>query len=394
MHKCLPAIFLSALPGFNALAVEAGSYRSDSGIVITPKLQSGFEFDDNIYSRAAGEQSSTIYTLAPSGNFLLEDGVNRYALELGASSAHYLGHSEENYLDGEVLFSGHFEPDSVQRLDLRVGADWLSEARGTGITEGRHELVKAPLRYFERSAGLSYEYGALSSKAQLLLELGYLDKKYQNYSHISRYYDYSAVLAGAKIFYTTHHRSQLFFGINSNSFRYDYLDSSGKARDSDDYNLSAGFRWQATALTAGSLILGYQLKDFIDQSRDNFNGLSWDITLDWHPLTYSKVTLNSHRKAKEPNVEGDYILASLYGLSWSHNWSEVLSTRVSASYGEDEYQGVMRTDETLTLDLSLDYSMTRWADVSLFTQMSDKTSTRHDLEFDKHTVGLNFVFSL
>ncbi|WDE12789.1 outer membrane beta-barrel protein [Thalassomonas haliotis] len=394
MNKSLAAIIFLVMPGVNAMAQGEGSHRSESGVVITPELQSGYQYDDNLYNRSADEQGSSVFVFAPSGNFLLEDGVNRYALDVGISSGHYLGQSDDDYLDGDIVFSGHFEPDSLQRLNLQVGANWRSEARGTGITEARHDLIDSPLRYFEQQAGLSYEYGALSSKAQLAFELGYLDKSYNNYQDITKYYDYSALLTGAKVFFTTHHRSQLFVELNRNTIRYEHLDNSGKSRDSDDYNLLTGFRWQATAVTAGRVILGYQLKDFTDQQRDNFNGLSWDVSLDWQPLTYTKVSIETQRKAKEPNVEGDYILASLYGLSWSHHWNDVLTTSVSGSYGEEDYQGVSRTDETRTLALSLDYRMSRWADVSLFGQMSDKDSSRRDIQFDKHLVGLNFVFSL
>ena len=394
MNKCFLAMLVLTLTGFNARAVEPGSYRTDAGLVITPMLQTALKYDDNIYSRSDNEQSSVIYTVTPTTNVLLEDGVNKYLLDLGLSYISNINHADDNKLDGNIAFSSHIEPSSLHRVDFIANADWITEARGTGLTEGQDEIINDPLRYVEQLATLSYEYGAKTAKARVAFELGYLDKRYNNHSTITRDKNYHVTLVGATLFYSTQHRFHALVEFTRDTIRYQHIDASGKSRDSDDYNILGGIRWEATALTAGTVKLGYQLKEFTDSSRDNFNGLSWDITLDWQPLTYSKVTLNTARKAKDPNVEGDYVRESLYAITWSHQWNEVLSTTLSGFYSEENFQGISRADDTKTLHASIDYSISRWADVSLFTEISDKDSTRANIDFDKNIVGLNFVFSL
>ena len=149
-----------------------------------------------------------------------------------------------------------------------------------------------------------------------------------------------------------------------------------------------------TALTTGSIKVGTQNKKFIDSNREDFDGVSWQVDVEWTPLTYSKILINSSRNAKDPNVEGDYINETVVGVAWEHEWSEKLSSTVGFSSIEEEYSGVVRLDETNLLNVGVIFSALRWIDVSVYLQSVNKESTRPEILFDKNIIGVDFIFSM
>lgn len=389
--KCLVGAVAAVISG-GVVAVEPAAYKTDSGINITPLLQTGLKYDNNILSQATAKDSSAILTIAPSVNFLLDDGLNQYQLDAGIASGTYLDSSDDNYVDAVFGLSSHLEPSSSSRFDISLLANWFSEPRGTGITEVLGSDISEPLRFAEQTAAITYEYGLMSSKARVAFDGKYYNKGYHNFDNITRVRNYDSLLFGATFFYSTNSRTDAFIELNRDAIRYDVAD--GLSRDSDDVKALLGVKWQATALTTGSIKLGYQRKDFTASGRENFSGVSWDATVDWQPLTYSALSFTTSRMARDPNVEGDYIRESLYGINWTHQWSDLFSSTLDARYIEEDYTGVSRADDSTMLTASLSYSMLRWLDVAIYVESLDKDSTRDTISFDKTVVGLNFTISM
>ncbi|MBL4910586.1 MAG: outer membrane beta-barrel protein [Alteromonadaceae bacterium] len=394
MKKSLLAIVIAGTMINSAFAVEPAGVNLDNGVVITPLLDTGFKHNDNIFSLPSNEQGSSIFTVAPSVNFLLDDGVNQFNVDLGIVSGTFLQSSNDNYLDGTFGAAAHIEPSSKQRFDIAANANWLTEARGTGITEGLGDQVNAPLLYAEQSVDFGYEYGSLNTPARISFEVKYYNKNYSNFKPITLFRDYDSLKFGSTFYYNTQAATDLFIEVSRDAIKYDNVETGVSSRDSDDYRALAGIKWEATALTTGSIKLGYQQKDFIAANRGNFNGLSWQADIQWQPLSYTTIAFNTSRAARDPSVEGNYINETVNSLSWQHDWSEKLNTVVSGSYINEDYSGVTRKDDTKLFSLSLNYALLRWVDVSLYADITRKDSTRANILFDTNIVGVNFTFSM
>ncbi|GGI98721.1 hypothetical protein GCM10007978_40660 [Shewanella hanedai] len=378
-----------------ALAIEPAGHTTESGVVITPLLDTGLKYDDNIFSQSNNETSSSIYTLAPSVNFLLDDGVNQYQLDAAFESGTYLDSSDDNYLTGNLAASTHLEASSSSRFDVSLMANWDSEERGTGLSEGTGDSITEPLTFVEQTVAATYEYGAMSSSARVAFDAKYYNKDYTNYAEITEFNNYDSLYLGSTFFYTTNASTDAFIELSRDAIRYDKLKTNTVSRDSDDYFALAGVTWEATALTSGSVKLGYQHKAFTSSGREDFSGLSWNAEVTWQPLTYSSFMLTTSRMARDPNTEGDYIDATLYGVNWTHDWSEMVSTNLGANYTQEDYKGnTNRQDETFSLNASVDVELRRWLGVSLYVSMTDKDSNRDNIAYDKSIIGVNFTASL
>lgn len=378
-----------------AANLKPGSIMTKDGAEITPTLQTGISSNNNFFSTPDDEESRLIWTITPNVKAVIDDGPDSYSLDLGTSSSLHNKDATDNFTQVNIGAGVHKEFTSQHRLDVNGDADWLYEPRGSGITEGLGDVVNELVKYQQQNVLARYEYGAQSSKAQVALSAGFFSKKYQSFREVSQYRDYDKSLIGVTGYYNTQAATRTFLEVKQENYRYDVLASSGISRDSDDVKVLAGMEWEATAVTSGSFKVGYQSKDFESSQRENFSGISWEAAINWQPLSYSTVQFMTSRAAKDPLVQGDYIKESVYGVNWTHNWSEYLSSLASASYTDEQYTGdVGRKDKTKNLRLGLNYVASNFGMVSTYVDFMDKNSTQDAIEFDRVIVGVNFTFAL
>ena len=376
----------------SVVAVEPEVYITDSGIAIIPIINAGYKYDNNIFNQSNDKTSSSVFTVAPKARLLIDDGINNFQLDLGIESGTFIDSSDDNYLTGGLQFSSHLEPSSRSRFDVEVGANKQVEPRGTGITEGTADSVDEPLEYNEQLAKLTYEYGSLSSSGRIAVTGRYYNRNYTNFNDITQFRSFNQSTLGSTFFYTTNASTDAFFEISGSAIKYDV--DQIVSRDSDVYTALVGVKWEASALTSGSFKIGQQQKKFTDSGRENFKGVSWEGKVDWKPLTYTIVTLETSRSAKDPDLLGDYISESVYGINWEHEWNEKLTSTLNFSYIREEYTGFERLDKSDKFYADISYEFKRWVDVSLYFDYIDQDSNNANIVYDKSIVGLDFVFSL
>ncbi|MCQ8876515.1 outer membrane beta-barrel protein [Pseudoalteromonas shioyasakiensis] len=374
---------------------KLGSYISQNGAELTPSFIIGASHDDNFYKTPNNEESRLIWKVAPSLSSLLVDGPDTYQFDIATVTSLHNKDSLDNHTDIILSTDIHKEFTSKHRLDVSAYADWLYEDRGTGLTEGLGDSVTELVKYRQQNINVDYEFGAQSSKAQLSLSAGYYNKQYANFENVSKYRDFDKVLLGITGYYNTQSTSRFFVEFKGENYRYDHIQFSGVSRDSDDIKLLVGMEWEASALTSGTFKLGYQNKDFKSSQRENFDGLSWQADLVWHPLTYSSVSFTTANAAKDPLVQGDYIEETLYGVTWEHQWNHFIGTFASLNYSKEQYSGgIKRKDTIKSSRLGLNYHTGNYGFLSTYIDYTDQTSTQNNLIYDSLIIGVDFTLGL
>lgn len=375
--------------------LKPGSFMTKDGAEITPTLQTGISSNNNFFSTPTDESSRLVWSISPNIIALIEDGPDNYKLDLGTSSSFHNKDSVDNFTQINIGAGVHKEFTSQHRVDVNAKADWLYEPRGSGLTEGLGNTVDELVKYQQNNILGRYEYGAQSSKAQVAFSAGFFSKQYQNFRDVSQFRDYDKSLLGVTGYYNTQAATRTFLEVKQENYRYDVLQANGISRDSNDVKVLLGIEWEATAVTSGTVKLGYQNKDFSSSQRENFSGLSWEAAVNWQPLSYSSVQLMTSRAAKDPLVQGDYIKESVYGVKWTHSWSDYLSSLASLNYIDEQYTGdIGRKDKTKNARLGLNYIANNFGMVSTYIDFIDRDSTQNTIEFDRVIVGVNFTFAL
>jgi hypothetical protein len=367
---------------------------TESGIAIKPILILGIYEDDNIFNVPNEETSSTVAIINPSVNFELDDGVNSYWLKLGLESGSYEASADDDYLDGNFEIGTHLEANDRNRIDLSFKGDWITEPRGTGITEGENNINEEPVTYQKDSIAATYGYGAMATKGRVDFDIKYDQKNYTNFEAFTRIHEYDAYLLGTTFFYSTNSYTNVFFEVNAEKIRYSYTKPGDIKRDSDVYTAMFGAELDASSLTSGFVKLGVQSKEFTDNRREDFSGFNWDVGIKWRPLSYSYILISTSRSTKDPDINGDYIIGSQYRIDWNHNWNSRISTSLKLSKENEEYSGVEREDNIKKIKLTFNYELTRWVTISFFGEHEESESTLASIVYDKRVVGANLIFSL
>ena len=385
----LLAVFFSC----NVSALEPASIKTESGVDITPLLESKFEYDNNIFNSSSNEKSSTKLVVKPSVNFQMIDALNTFSMGTYVESGTYFSSSDDNYLDGGFEAATHLEPSSRDRFDFKYEYDFKTEQRGTGVSEGLLNLLDDPSEFREQNADLRYEFGGITSSRFALLA-NYQDIRFTNNRNLTQYRDFDERLLGGQFLYALSALTDLTLDASYTGVRYDLIDESGVTRDSNVKELLVGVRWEATALTTGVAKIGYQNKSFKAFERGDFNGVSWLVEAQWAPLSYSTFRFTSQAGAVDPDTFGDYIDQKGVSLGWEHTWSPSVSTSAIYSYTNDDFSGVEREDDSQELVLSVIHNTARWLETSMYYTYQDKDSNLALFKFDKSIVGINFKVSM
>lgn len=385
----LLAVFFSC----NVSALEPASIKTESGVDITPLLESKYEYDNNIFNSSSNEKSSTKLVVKPSVNFQMIDALNTFSMGTYVESGTYFSSSDDNYLDGGFEAATHLEPSSRDRFDFKYEYDFKTEQRGTGVSEGLLNLLDDPSEFREQNADLRYEFGGITSSRFALLA-NYQDIRFTNNRNLTQYRDFDERLLGGQFLYALSALTDLTLDASYTGIRYDLIDESGVTRDSNVKELLVGVRWEATALTTGVAKIGYQNKSFKAFERGDFNGVSWLVEAQWAPLSYSTFRLTSQAGAVDPDTFGDYIDQKGVSLGWEHTWSSLVSTSAVYSYTNDDFSGVEREDDSQELVLSVIHNTARWLETSMYYTYQDKDSNLALFKFDKSIVGINFKVSM
>ena len=125
-----------------------------------------------------------------------------------------------------------------------------------------------------------------------------------------------------------------------------------------------------------------------------YSGSGWEGSITWAPRTYSTFDFYTARTANEQTGLGDFILSDIYGVSWNHAWSSIVSTGVNLRHQRDEYQGFNRTDETNVLGLKAGYKFRRWLTFGAEYVYTKRDSNQNTFDYDKNLYLLTATASM
>ncbi|MDD1782185.1 outer membrane beta-barrel protein [Enterovibrio sp. ZSDZ35] len=392
-----PMLFLP----FSAIAVEPLPYQTDSGIDIIPTIEMSVGHNDNVRRTENDTVSSPRFVISPKVIAQLETDRGAYQFDYRFDAFQYSNSSDDDFIDHRAHAAAYWMFDIRNRLRLDYVFRITHEPRGTGLTEGISLAVNEPLRFNHQDLNARYTYGAAGAKGRLVGIIGYEDKKYKDATYVrnsqveqTRYYDWEQPYLSGEFYYAL---SNYFHAVTIARFEdrsYQYVDPDpGYTRDSKNTFLYGGLEWEVTGKTKGTVLVGWQDKDFEDHHRSDFNGFSWRLNLSWAPTDFSEFRLEGRDYARDPDIQGDYVEDQSIRLEWDHKWTPRFGSVMTTRYGVNDYPGI-RKDKDTTLGLTFVYSLQRWWDISFGASHFDRDSTFNGYSYDQTLYFIGTEISL
>lgn len=382
LHISLLALAVTAASS-SALAVEAMSIKLADGLEFTPTLKVSESYDDNFREVESNEESSWITTIAPTFTLGAEGRKSAYKLSYSAVSDTFHSSQEDNNTDHHLTADAGMEFNDRNRLKLNAGYHDVEE------TAGLDQKLENDM-YNTKNVGGVYTFGAESARAQIDLGANYEELRYTNSNRLNADKERDTTALKSTFYYRVAPKTKVL--LEGRHTDYDYV--SNDRLNSTNIGLLTGVTWEATAKTTGTAKFGHEKKDFDDSSIGEKSGGMWEVGATWEPRTYSRFSLNTRQGFDEGDSGASTIKTQTTTLSWNHDWAERLSSNVSYTRMDQDYQDIEREDQIDTFGIGLTYEMRRWLDVGLGYKYSENDSDAANESYERNIYALSFTASL
>ncbi|WP_372882480.1 outer membrane beta-barrel protein [Psychromonas sp.] len=364
-----------------------------------PQFESIVRYDDNVYTSDVKSESSFITYLMPSIKVRNNGVVNRYGGEYKLISSFYSDGVDDSDDVSDHLFSlfSYNEYTSRHRTAVDLSYDKLHENRGSGLTEDLNfSLVKSPIQYDDFDGRLYYQFGGLRAKMRIGAGISYHDKQYNNYKDITKHKDLDKTTFLADVDYQAGDITFLTFDLSSADISYKYTSPGSESKNNKDNRFLVGVSWRGVSKIHGSAKFGYQHKKYDEykQGRDDFNGFTTSVTINWKPIQRSTLSLVTSRSAEESATVGDYINNVSGTLGWEHEWSYKIDTSLQFSYQDKDYVGAERRDKISDFNTEVVYGLSRRLNLALGYNYTNSDSNVDNVSYDRNVFNFSFKVSL
>lgn len=335
-------------PAYDALGIRTG------GFTVFPKLQFDIVQDDNVFAAEDDRQAATTLRLRP--EMVAKSNWSRHALRAHVRAAidRNLNFDSENTTDWSLGASG--------RLDVVRGADYAKshEAR---TAAGADSTAQRPVAFDLTSASLGVERakGRLRVSARAAVH---------RYDYRDGFTDTGAVIEQddrdrtlftltGRADYALSPATAIFLQVIGDDRDYDRM-AGRPERTSSGRQTLAGVDFELGALVRGEMAAGYIRQDFEDAAFGDLDGFGGRAKLSWFPTQLTTVTAAAARTVEDTGVIGAAgALRTDLSLTVDHELLRNLILTAQATYADDAYNGLARTDRRFGAGVSAVYRINR-----------------------------------
>jgi hypothetical protein len=350
-----------------------------SDFTIFPKVDVSLNYDDNIYDLQSGAVGDAIVTAIPEIDVQSNWSRNAVSGRVWAQQDWYAKYSSEDAVQYGGDLTGRFD-FGQSTLTGEVLSGQHAQLRSALINiGGGFPVHRAPFDTTELNAQLAHEF----TRLRLSARVDYQINTYQN----------GETSAGAVVVYKDLNHQTLNYGgkaeLAVSADTAVYVTAGGNSqqyvmgepaitftRNSSGYEVDAGLNFDLTRLLRGELQVGYLSQTFVSPLFKPISGPSAQGQLEWFLTQLTTVTVQASRSVADamvPNAGG--FLASNAKLEVDHELLRNLILSANAWIGQDQYNGIDRTDDRHSIGLSANWLFNRWVGLTFAYNYSDQRSS-------------------
>lgn len=387
--------------------LSAGACMSSANADVTPSIDVKEKFTDNVYYQNHNEQDSWITTVTPGVTVKMNQGANKYELGASTEAGYYSVDSRNDYTDWLAYGKAGLEFDSKNHFDVRAGWTHGHDDIGTGRTEGDlrtlpFAMPSHPDEYDKTDLDVKYTFGAKDSRGKLVLRDIYSEQNYTNNERPVAFGTDPQDTAENEVRETAYlkvmPKTSVLLEARQKNITYDHsynaltAQGAGPTMDSDETKVYVGAEWEATAKTTGAIRLGHLDKDFVEPNGvvshpDSYSIPSWESDITWRPRTYSNFVLSTARGFVDSANTGSVIDETRLSLTWNHEWSSVIGSKVYALRLQDDYKSpaINEREDTVTkLGAGTYYKLNKRAKLYADYVFTDRDSNENRFDYNRN----------
>ena len=357
------------------------------GVALYPYFNFSLGRDSNLFLTNTNRRASTIAVYNSGLKLEVVSQSTKFGFLFDSKLGKYAQSSADNYADYQVLGTSEFVFSSSMGLKLALDYTKGHDPRGSND----RGISAEPDEYRTTGPSALFAYGANEAIGRVEVEVGTVDRRYQNNRVNTIGSDRITDNFAGRFFMRVAPKTS--FLVEAREDRLDYKLASSQ-QDSKERRYLVGVTWDATAATSGTVKLGQIRKDFAVSTRKDFSGTGWEANITWKPLSYSKVDFFTNKSFSESTGLGDFTLVKKFGFAWQHGWNSRLTSVASFTRADDDFVNNIRADRTNSLGLKVNYKLMRWLDIGGEVTNTSRDSNVNGFNYKKNLYMLTFGATL
>jgi hypothetical protein len=318
--------------------------------------------DDNIFATARNEVDDTVWKVRP--EIAINSEWSRHSLSGFARGVitRYSDNSTENTNDYIVGVSGKLDILRRSNVNGSYTYNYLTEPRSSPTAPG---AAAEPTRYTLNVANLGgvHEMNRLRLSGRVAYSLYDYDDPPRRGGGVIFQQDRNRtmVVENLRAEYAVSPDTAVYVAAILNQRNYD-LERPRAAfdRDSDGYEAAVGVNFDFSALMRGEVQVGYLAQSYQDPRFKDIEGFSARAAVDWFPTELTTLNATLSRSVEETiSIASPGFLATSVGARVDHELLRNVLINAQASYSNDDYEQLDRTDKTVAAGLGATYLMNR-----------------------------------
>lgn len=358
------------------------------GATLFPTVGLSYGYSDNVFytSDERNQLSSNFTVFSPGIRLEAEGDKTDFLAQYDYNKTSFNGASEYDFEMHHVLASLGYNASNRSRVG--ISAEYFDGSDRIGTANRQGDLVNLGLDPDEWNSfglGAKWRYGGIGAKGAIDLEVGTIDRQYDNNRLFTSTRDRETRYFGATYSHTISPKTNFLA-----QFKRTRIDYDTATLDNTETRLMLGAEWKATSKTSARALVGYLSKDFEQPQHDDFNGLAVEVGATWSPKSYSIFDLTLSRETDETNGNGSYVVRNSADVGWTHFWKDRFSTTANVGISREDYRGSLRDDDVNYYGLSAKYQFRDWLMSGLGYKHINRDSTLGDFSYNDNSL----LFSL
>lgn len=382
-------IILTSLYAGNALAQQDGLQMGS--FTLFPTLGLSYGYDDNVsYTNDDERKLSSHFTLFSPGIRLEAEGEKTdFMAQYDYNKTSFNSDSAYDFEMHHVLLALGHNASGRSRLEGSVeysdGTDRIGTANQQG---GLAELGLDPDEWHSFGIGGKWHYGGIGAKGSIDVDIGILDREYDNNREFTATRDREVRYVGATYAHQVTPKTSYLAQAKIAKIDYDIA-----SLDSTESRVMFGAQWQATGKTSARALVGYLVKDFDEPQHEDYKGVAIEAGATWNLKSYSIFDLTLTRETDETNGNGSYVVRNSANLGWTHFWKDRFSTTANIGTSDENYEGSLRDDRLNYYGISAKYQFSDWLMSGLGYKHYDRDSSIDAFGYKDNSVMLTLELS-
>jgi hypothetical protein len=371
--------------GTEALGTPIGAF------LIYPSLTVATEYNDNIFATNTDEEDDVIFTITPEVSVQTDWDVHSLEFLASTTLKQYVDHTGENTLDYRFLSSGRVDILEDTFATLSAGISRHHEERGSADDVFGEEPTA--FTTMGGSAGFSHRFNRVWTELNgSVTYLNYDDVDAAGggtFNNTDR--DRVEYGSSARVGYDFNPDIGAFVEGSFNLVDYDEpTDDNGFDRNSYDYGLAVGMRFDITELLFGDAFVGVTRSEFDDSRFASTTTFDVGSDLTWEATPLTSVNLSASRTWEETTVAGaSSALTTNAALSVNHSLLDTVTLTAFLDYTHESFEEINRVDETVSTGPGVSYLMNRFAHLNLNYTYTQRFSDLSTEDYVEHSIILS-----